>query len=64
MEYKNISEYLQASSLTREELGDIVTEAAILLASACSRNFYGEPKQTEAVALPLYYLNEILGSVE
>ena len=62
--YKTINEYLEANDLTRADLKDMVAYAAIHLASDCARNFGESPEITEKVADPIYFLNEILDSVE
>ncbi|MBQ8153816.1 MAG: hypothetical protein IJ069_09085 [Prevotella sp.] len=62
--YKTINEYLEANDLTRADLKDMVAYAAIHLATDCARNFGESPEITEKVADPIYFLNEILDSVE
>ena len=62
--YKNIDEYLKARDMTRADLKDMVAYSAIHLATDCARNFSESPEITEKVADPIYFLNEILDSVE
>ena len=62
--YNSIKDYLEAHDMTRADLKDMVAYAAIHLATDCARNFGESPEITEKVADPIYFLNEILDSVE
>lgn len=62
--YNSIKDYLEAHDMTRADLKDMAAYAAIHLATDCARNFSESPEITEKVADPIYFLNEILDSVE
>ena len=62
--FKNIDAYLKQYDLTREDMKTMIADAAILLASECSKNFDSDPKSTERVTHPIHFLNEILDLVE
>lgn len=62
--YKSISEYLEANSMTREDLKYYISESALLLATECAHNFEGEAIETEKVAQSIYLLNDIIDHVE
>ena len=62
--FKNITEYLEESMMTKEDLKSMIADAAILLATDCVRNFDGEPMFTERVVQPIYFLNDIIDKVE
>ena len=62
--YKSISAYLEAYEMTREDMKDIIARSAILLVRECGHNFEGDADETEKVAQPIYFLNEIIDKVE
>ena len=61
--YRSINEYLESINMTREDLKYIISESALLLATDCAHNFDGEARETEKVAQPIYFLNEIIDNV-
>lgn len=62
--YKNLNEYLQATKITRDDLKDMIAYASIHLATDCVHNFDETPEITAQVVQPIYFLNEILDTVE
>lgn len=64
-EYKNIAEYCrQEGNPSIEELKSQILRSSLEMLVVCKRNFEGDAEMTEKVALPLYYFNDILDSVE
>lgn len=62
--YKSISEFLEANKMTREDMKDIIARSVLLLVTECGHNFEGEASETEKVAQPIFFLNEMIDKVE
>ena len=65
--FKNIQDYIENNGCpigTREEMKDEILRSALDLLGECAHNFDGDAMVTERVSQSLFYLNEILDSVE
>jgi len=61
---QNLTEYFEAQGFTREDLKDMILRAALSLLQDCAHNFDGDASETEKVAQPLFFFNQILDEVE
>ena len=62
--YNNLKAYFDEQLLNREDMKDLLLRSSLHLLMDCAHNFGEDAKKTEEVAQPLFYLNEILDTVE
>lgn len=61
---KNLTQYFESQEFTRQDLKDMILRSALSLLMECAHNFDGDAHETEKVAQPLFFLNQILEDVE
>lgn len=62
--FENLEQYFASQVIDKQELKDLMLRSALLLATTCAHNFEGDATLTEEVAMPLFYLNDILDKVQ